>query len=78
MIDISTRRRGRRVSHLLGAPVGVVALVGLAACGTSTDTGTSAASSGAAPTSAPSAAHGRADRRTRRWRRTRAVSRRTV
>jgi hypothetical protein len=52
MIDISTRRRGRRVSRLLAAPVGVVALVGLAACGTSTDTGTSAASS------APSAAQG--------------------
>jgi hypothetical protein len=60
MIDIRTPRRARRWSRLVAAPVGVVALVGLAAGGTSTDTGTSAASSGGTPTSAPSAAQGAA------------------
>jgi hypothetical protein len=50
MFDIRTDRRGRRWSRLVAAPLGVVALVTLAACGTST--GTSAASTASAPTSA--------------------------
>lgn len=54
MNDISTRRRGRRWSRLVAAPVGVVALVGLAACGTSTDT-TAAASDAGTSTGAPAA-----------------------
>jgi hypothetical protein len=43
MIDNRTWWRGRRWAGLVGAPVAVVALRGLAACGTSTDTSTSAA-----------------------------------
>jgi hypothetical protein len=48
MIDIRTGRRNGRWTRLVAAPVGVVALVGLVACGTSTgsaastSTGTSA------------------------------------
>ena len=49
MFDIRMRRSRWR---MVAVPVGAVALVGLAACGTSTDT--SAASSGSTPTSAAS------------------------
>jgi len=53
MVDIRTDRRGgRRWRPMAVAPVGVAALVSLAACGTSTSADTSAASSGSTPTSA--------------------------
>ena len=53
MADIRTDRRGgRRWRRMAVAPVGVAALVSLAACGTSTSADTSAASSGSTPTSA--------------------------
>ena len=48
MIDNRTWRRTRPWAHVLGAPVAVVALLGLAACGTSTATGTSTAASASA------------------------------
>jgi hypothetical protein len=48
MIDNRTSWRSRRWAGLVGAPVAVVALLGLAACGTSTDTSTSAAASASA------------------------------
>ena len=51
---IRTDRRGRRGSRLLAAPIGLVAIVGLAACGTSTTA--SAASTGSAPTTASAGA----------------------
>jgi hypothetical protein len=51
---IRTDQRGHRWSRLVVAPVGAVALVGLAACGTSTDA--SAASTGSAPTTASAGA----------------------
>ena len=60
MIDISTRRRGRRALRLIAAPVGLVALVGLAACGTGTDASTSAPSA-AEGSAAPAAAGGPSD-----------------
>jgi hypothetical protein len=61
MIDISTRRRGRRALRLIAAPVGLVALVGLAACGTGTDSSTGAATGESAPSAAPAAAGGPSD-----------------
>ena len=61
MIDISTRRRGRRSLRLIAAPVGLVALVGLAACGTGTDSSTGAATGESAPSAAPAAAGGPSD-----------------
>jgi hypothetical protein len=54
MVDIRTDRRVRRWRRLVAAPVGVAALVSLAACGTGTSADTSAASSGSTPTSAAS------------------------
>ena len=56
MTDIRTPLRHRWI-RLIAAPVGVVALVGLAACGTSTDTTSTAAASSAA-VAQPSAADG--------------------
>ena len=54
MTDIRTPLRHRWI-RVIAAPVGVVALVGLAACGTSTDT-TSAAAASSAVAAQPSAA----------------------
>jgi len=48
MIDNPTCWRTRPWAHVLGAPVAVVALLGLAACGTSTATGTTTAASASA------------------------------
>lgn len=56
MTDIRTTLRHRWI-RVIAAPVGVVALVGLAACGTSTDTTSTAAASSAAAAQ-PSAADG--------------------
>ena len=47
MIDNRTWWRNRASVRLFGAPVAVVALLGLAACGTSTDNGASAAAASA-------------------------------
>jgi hypothetical protein len=56
---IRTDRRGHRWSRLVAAPIGLVALVGLAACGTSTDAST--ASTGSAPTTASAGADSTAE-----------------
>ena len=56
---IRTDQRGHRFRRLLAAPVGAVALVGLAACGSSTTA--SAASTGSAPTTAAAGADSTAE-----------------
>jgi hypothetical protein len=56
MIDNRARWRSRIRMSLVGAPVAVVALVGLTACGTSTDATTSTAASATAEAPADDAA----------------------
>ena len=53
MIDNRTWWRNRASVRLFGAPVAVVALLGLAACGTSTDNGASAAAATASAEAPP-------------------------
>jgi hypothetical protein len=54
MTDIRTLRRDRW-TRVIAAPVGVVALVGLAACGTSTDTGATSTGTASSVAAEPSA-----------------------